>query len=54
VALKTSQLPVHPSMHRVHIPLSGATLRERLAVLVASFEFGRCKFILSPFFSNSH
>jgi hypothetical protein len=32
-------------MHRVHIPETGETSRDRLTVPVASFAFGRRKFI---------
>jgi hypothetical protein len=32
----------------VQRPLIGTTLLERLAVLVASFAFGLCKFIFLP------
>jgi hypothetical protein len=49
VALKTSQLPLHPSTHRVHIPEPGTTLRERLEVCVASLAFGCCRFMLFSF-----
>lgn len=37
---------MQPSRHRVQIPLEGDTLRERLAVLVASLALGRCRFII--------
>jgi hypothetical protein len=49
-ALKTSQLPRHPSIHLEHSPLHGTTLGERLAVLVASLPLGLLKFIINaPF-----
>jgi hypothetical protein len=50
VALNTSQLPVHPSMQRVQIPLLGTTLLDRFAVRVASLELGLCIFIVAPFY----
>ncbi len=38
---KTSQLPRQPSMHLVHSPEPGTTLRERFDVCDTSFAFGR-------------
>jgi hypothetical protein len=36
-------------MHRVHIPETGDTSRDRLTVPVASFAFGRRKFTFITF-----
>jgi hypothetical protein len=44
VAWNISQFPVQPSRQREQIPDCGATLLERLAVRVASFELGCDKF----------
>jgi hypothetical protein len=41
-----SQLPLHPSMHRVQMPDIGTTSRERFTVPVASFAFGCRRFII--------
>jgi hypothetical protein len=60
VALKISQFPLHPSMHREHRPLDGTILVDRLPVRVASLLFGRCKFnmdslkVVFAFFAKDH
>jgi hypothetical protein len=46
--LKTSQLPRHPSRHRVQIPDAGATLLDLFEVSVASFAFGCWSVMPSP------
>ncbi|MDD1688840.1 MAG: hypothetical protein LUO90_04665, partial [Methanoregula sp.] len=47
-----SQLPLHPSMQRVQIPEHGATSRERFTVPVASFAFGRLRFMNKLHWNN--